>query len=152
MPVAIRRAGPDDAMEVVRAVDALLLELFGTAPVGEARERPTRDMLMRPDDFVALLAHDGEEVVGALTLSTCYAVYAEGAFGEIAELYVAPAWRSKHVGRLLIDAAALHARSRGWKSLEVGAPPAETWSRTVAFYKGYGFQEIGPRLGFEFPD
>lgn len=147
MPVTIRRATPDDAITLVEAVDDLLQELFGTEPVGASRAPAIRALLMRPGDFVAFLAEDNGRIVGALTLSTCFAVYADGAFGEIAELYVRPAWRSKQVGRILIDAAAQHGRAMRWKSLEVGAPPADSWSRTIAFYKAYGFQEIGPRLG-----
>jgi len=30
----------------------------------------------------------------------------------------------------------------------VGAPLADEWDRTIAFYKTSGFTEIGQRLGF----
>ena len=149
MTISIRRANVEDAGLVAAAVDDLLLELFQTEPVGAARIASTAALLQQPDNLVAFLAFDNEQLAGALTLSTCFAVYAAGPFGEIAELYVAPAWRSRKVGAALIDAAINHARAKGWPSLEVGAPPAETWSRTVDFYKGYGFSEIGPRLGIE---
>ncbi|MBT6203372.1 MAG: GNAT family N-acetyltransferase [Rhodospirillaceae bacterium] len=149
MSIIIRRAGIEDAGHVAKAVDDLLLELFQTEPVGPERVKSTAGLLARTDDLVAFLAFDGDTVAGALTLSTCFAVYAAGPFGEIAELYVAPAYRSKKVGAALIDRAIEHAREKRWPSLKVGAPPADTWSRTVDFYKGYGFHEIGPRLGLE---
>ncbi len=48
---------------------------------------------------------------------------------------------------MLVEAAAAIGRERGWTRLEVGAPPAAAWARSVAFYEECGFAEIGPRLG-----
>ncbi len=146
MSVTIKRADPNDARHVAEAVNALLAELFEAPSGGEARVQATTALLDKPDCLVAFLAWDDDAVAGALTLSTCYAVYAAGAFGEIAELYVRPDYRSRAVGKALTDAAVTHAREKGWPMLEVGAPPNDTWARTVAFYKNYGFHEVGPRL------
>ncbi|MFP6745114.1 MAG: hypothetical protein VCB77_08015, partial [Alphaproteobacteria bacterium] len=35
----------------------------------------------------------------------------------------------------------------GWLELEVGAPDVPRWQRTVDFYLGYGFKEVGPGSG-----
>jgi GNAT superfamily N-acetyltransferase len=145
MTLEIRRAKPDDADAVADMVGRLLTELNKGETV-QVSTTVAADLLTRPDDFAAYLAVDGGKVVGAMTLSTCYALYADGAFCEIAELYVSPEWRSRQAGKLLVEAAADHCRSRGWTTLEVGAPPADAWSRTVAFYKRNGFEDIGPRL------
>jgi len=145
MALEIRRAKPEDAGIVADMIGRLLTELR-SGDVVELSSTVAADLLDRPDDFAAYLAVGDGEVVGAMTLSTCYALYAAGAFGEIAELYVSPEWRSRNAGKLLVEAAANHCRNRGWTILEVGAPPADTWSRTVAFYKRNGFEDVGPRL------
>jgi GNAT superfamily N-acetyltransferase len=74
------------------------------------------------------------------------AIYAGGRFGEITELYVSPAHRSKGIAPILITAATSIGRQKGWKRLEVGAPDQPAWSRTLSFYLREGFEEVGPRL------
>jgi len=145
MTLEIRRAKPEHAGAVADMIGRLLTELRNGEPV-PVSSTVAAELLERPDDFAAYLAFGDGEVVGALTLSTCYALYAAGAFGEIAELYVCPEWRSRNAGKLLVEAAADHCRGRGWAILEVGAPPADAWSQTVAFYKRNGFEDVGPRL------
>ena len=79
-------------------------------------------------------------------LNECAAIYANGLFGEITELYVEPANRSCGVAPSLISAAVDLGRRKGWTRLEVGAPDQPRWSRTLAFYLEEGFVEVGPRL------
>jgi hypothetical protein len=38
------------------------------------------------------------------------------------------------------------ARERGWRRLDVTAPPGDAWRRTVAFYEKNGFVFTGPKL------
>ncbi len=45
-----------------------------------------------------------------------------------------------------MEAAVAQARESGWKRLEVGAPAAAHWPRTLEFYLANGFTEVGPRL------
>jgi len=103
-------------------------------------------MLAHQEAFAAFVAEDDQKCVGALTLSTCHSLFANGPYGQIAELYVAPDYRSEVVGRLLLDAAIAHGRERGWPMIEVNTPPEDTWSRTLAFYKRHGFEDSGPFL------
>ena len=146
MTIEIRRAHAQDGKAVAQQIGKLLGELRGSVEPEPLSGEIASDLLSRPDDFVAFLAQTESAVIRALTLSTCYALYAGGALGEIAELYVAPDWRSKGIGEMLVAAATDHCRARGWTILEVGAPPAEAWSRSVAFYMRNGFTEVGPRL------
>jgi GNAT superfamily N-acetyltransferase len=94
--------------------------------------------------FLATTLDDRD--VGVITINQCAAISSGGRFGEISELYVVPDYRSKGVGALLIDATARFGRERGWQSIEVGAPSVPAWQRTVDFYLGHGFEEVGPRL------
>jgi GNAT superfamily N-acetyltransferase len=88
---------------------------------------------------------DGE-IVGILTLSTAFAIYANGEYGVIDEMYVAPPHRSEGIGALLVKAAADFCRKQGWSRLDVTAPESERWERTRRFYEKQGFVFTGPKL------
>jgi GNAT superfamily N-acetyltransferase len=145
----IRKADRNDADAIGTMLSALLSELY---PDQAPDYRPdsvigtARSMLV-DDAYHAFLAimPDGE-IGGVVGLSECKAIYAHGAFGEIAELYVKPEYRSAKVGAQLVEAAISLAHARGWSMLEVGAPDVPRWQRTVDFYLRTGFTEIGPRL------
>lgn len=111
--------------------------------LGETTAR-TREFLESGKYFV-LLARAGREEAALLTLYESYALYAEGAFGTIPELYVRPAYRSKGVGRRLVAAARELGAERGWKRLEVTTPPLPAFDRTLKFYERAGFSVTGGR-------
>ena len=120
------------------------------AALSETAERLLKD----PQGFWVMLAFDGSsgadnKAIAMMSLNECKALYAHGNFGEIAELYIDPDFRSSGHGARLIEHAAEFGRKRGWPFLEVGAPDVPRWQRTVNFYKRCGFSEIGPRLELE---
>jgi GNAT superfamily N-acetyltransferase len=82
---------------------------------------------------------------GFVALSPCNALYAEGAFGIITELYVAPSRRAAGIGRRLLEAAKAHGRERNWRRLEVTTPPLPEFERTLRFYEREGFAVTGGR-------
>ena len=82
---------------------------------------------------------------GFLTLYQSYALYAEGSFGTIPELYVRPAYRSHGTGKQLLTAARAFGASKGWTRLEVTTPPLPAFERTLAFYGSEGFAITGGR-------
>ncbi len=94
-----------------------------------------------------LLALANSTPVGIITLNQCAALYAEGYFGEISELYVQPEFRNQKIGIQLINSARQHAMLRNWKSLEVGTPPRSNNSRAEKFYRANGFSDMGRRMG-----
>jgi GNAT superfamily N-acetyltransferase len=95
--------------------------------------------------YTVLLAHEDETAAGFLALSECRALYAEGEFGIIPELYVRPAFRSRKLGTMLVAEAKQVARSKGWTRLEVTTPPLPQFDRTLAFYERQGFSISGGR-------
>lgn len=105
-------------------------------------------LLLQPHTglWAFLAIAESRQHIGVLTLNKCAAIYAGGFFGEIADLYVSPSWRSTGIGKRLVDAAVAFSRNRCWPFLEVGAPSLPRWQRTFDFYKRLGFKEIGPRL------
>ncbi len=151
--IEIVEAQAGDAETVSRLVHALLVELFPehSEAFDADRLRRTAETLLAEDAGVwGLIARTGNgQPVGVLMLNECASIYAGGRFGEISELYVAPAYRSTGAGARLVDAASEFAKSRAWSLIEVGAPDVPRWQRTVDFYLGYGFEEVGPRLSLK---
>lgn len=86
---------------------------------------------------------DTGNLVGFVALYESHALYAEGSFGTISELYVRPEYRSKNVELSLISQAKSFAISRGWKRLEVTTPPLPQFDKTLAFYEREGFTIAG---------
>ena len=146
--VEIIEASPNESGIVSELVFALLRELEPGAE-GEISEMDlpsiTGELLSR-GKIIAFIARSGEENIGVITLHECAAIYAGGLFGEISELYVAPAHRSRDVGGRLVKAALLRGRELGWKRLEVGTPPPGEWPKTTNFYLRNHFKATGARL------
>ena len=102
--------------------------------------------------YTVLLARQGPAAIGFLALIENRALYAEGAFGSIPELYVKPPFRSHGVGAALLAKAREVAFRRGWRRLEVTTPPLPQFDRTLAFYQRHGFGISGGRkMKFEEP-
>lgn len=95
--------------------------------------------------YSVLLAQAGHATVGFATLCESHALYVGGAFGIVQEFYVEPAWRSRSVGRALLDGARREAGRRGWLRLELCTPPLPEFDRTLAFYAENGFEITGGR-------
>jgi GNAT superfamily N-acetyltransferase len=143
--VLIRRAAVEDALQVARFVDALLMELSGAASKFEARLATAKHLLTLQDRIFGFLALQ-QQPIGVMMMSESASIYAGGMFGVITELYVASEQRSTGVARMLINAGAALGRQRRWSRMEVGAPHQPAWQRSLKFYLRSGFVEVGPRL------
>lgn len=144
--IEIRPVDASDNAAVTGLVHALLTELGARSarPVAEMEEAG-KAVLADPLAHGFLAVTDGTPI-GVIMLSDSVAIYAGGRFGVITELYVSPPYRSAGVAASLVRAAEGLGRVRGWERLEVGAPPQPAWARTLRFYLGDGFVEVGPRL------
>ncbi|NEX22161.1 GNAT family N-acetyltransferase [Thiorhodococcus mannitoliphagus] len=145
-----RHAVLEDAPAVAALVGELLTEIVAAIgePVfhfdmSETTERLER--FMREERYVVLVASDSAGPIGFITLYESFALYAEGVFGTIPELYVRPAYRSRQVGRELLSRAKALARTRDWTRLEVTTPPLPAFDRTLTFYEREGFVISGGR-------
>ena len=150
MEIIIDRARTEDAPIVAALVGELLAEI--TQAVGAtafrfelAKSNVEARRLIEAGSYIAFLARCDGEAIGLISLYESYALYAEGTFGTIAELYVRPAFRSAGVGRLLAGAARDFGAGRGWTRLEVTTPPLPAFDRTLAFYEREGFAVTGGR-------
>jgi GNAT superfamily N-acetyltransferase len=148
----IVRAGHNDADLVAIMVNRLLHEIgaWHDAPDDERIHEVCRELLEEDSRFTALLAFDQDRrPVGVMTLNEAVAIYAEGRFGIIMELYVVPDARSAGIGDQLIQEAKTIAKDRGWSLLEVNTPDGEAWTRTQSFYMRQGFRHVGPFMKLE---
>ncbi len=93
--------------------------------------------------FIAL--DNNNQPIGFISLYESYALYAEGAYGTIPELYVRPKFRSQNIGKELLDKAIELAQQKKWKQLEVTTPPIPEFARTLQFYREHNFQITGGR-------
>lgn len=150
MSIRIAHAQPSDAPLVADLVGELLREIMtaiGTQAFGWSHvETESRARAWLEDgSYTVLLAHDGDATVGFLALVESRALYAEGTFGTIPELYVRPAFRSCQVGAALLAEAKGLSHTKRWTRLEVTTPPLPQFDRTLAFYERQGFGISGGR-------
>jgi GNAT superfamily N-acetyltransferase len=149
--ITIRRATADDVRDVAAMVGELLAEIMNVVGMHafnlELDETTSRlkDFLNREKYFVFVGRSDGANAAGFISLYESYALYAEGAFGTIPELYVRPLYRGNKLGRQLLSQAKSFGESRGWTRLEVTTPPLPQFARTLAFYEREGFSITGGR-------
>ena len=149
--INIRRATVNDAHNVAIMVGELLNEIMDTMGISffnfnldETKDRLS-DFIGREKYFVYLAHNEQAEPIGFVTLFEGYALYAEGAFGTIPELFVRPNFRSQKIGQNLLEKAKGFSRSRGWKRLEVTTPPLPQFENTLSFYEREKFEITGGR-------
>jgi len=103
--------------------------------------------LIENDKYWVFMAKNksSQKYVGFVSLYESYALYSEGAYGTIPELYVTPECRSNDVGSQLLKSAIEFAQKKGWHRLEVTTPPLPEFSRTLKFYESNNFKITGGR-------
>lgn len=144
----VRAAAKEDAPAVAVAIEALLIELGGERPSSSELEEAARELTDGRASGALLVAEAGEAMVGVLAASWQHAIHVPGRYGTIQDLWVDPAWRSRAVGRELIEALVALAGELGITRLEVGLPQ-ESFAQidaTERFYLDNGFSHLGPRM------
>lgn len=150
MSVVIHIARPTDAALVAEMATALtseIIERTGVQHFNVNLPETTKlcARLIDSQSYVALVATEAANPIGFAGLCESHALYTEGTFGIVQEFYIVPAVRSSGVGALLLKAAFGHARSKGWRRLELCTPPLPEFQRSLGFYERYGFEVTGGR-------
>jgi branched-chain amino acid aminotransferase len=147
----VRAATREDLPAVVAAVGDLLTEL-GSRPPRTSEMLATAQALLDDPRLGALLVAEagGEDldIVGVLAASYQLALHVPGRYALIQDLWVHPSWRSRSVGRELLQALFELARGQGMARAEVGLP-RESFTgihATERFYAHNGFEHLGPRM------
>ena len=141
--VEIREASVADASAMAR----LCVQLGYPAESNAMPERLQR--LARDPNARALVATQGERVVGLLTVHLRDTINHEAPIGQITLLVVDEAIRSRGAGRALVEAAEAWARSRGTRRITVTT--ALDRGGAHAFYEKIGYSHTGRRYGKDFP-
>ena len=149
--LTIQRATVKNAPEIAEMVGELLAEIMASTEVKsfnfELTETISRltDFLKHEKYFVFVARADDGDPAGFIAIYESYALYTEGAFGTIPELYVRPKYRAKALGHRLVSEATSFGAARGWTRLEVTTPPLPQFERTLTFYEREGFSISGGR-------
>lgn len=147
--IRVVEVGPEDAAVVFGLVAYLLHELGEEGDeTGDlqaaALASAWREGKSRHRAFVAYSA--GGTAVGVATVTEAFALYANGYYGIINEMFVMPDHRGAGIGAALIEAVKAAGQSRGWRRIDVTAPESPRWARTRGFYERAGFVFTGPKL------
>jgi len=139
--VTVRQAGPGDFDALLALFERFYREEgFDDAVAAVAGN--LRQILQR-EDTAAFVAEIGGKAVGAAALSTAFGLEA-GAYAELEDLYVDPAWRGRGVASALVAAGADWARARGCRDLEIVLTPhAQAKDDLVTWYEARGFESTG---------
>jgi GNAT superfamily N-acetyltransferase len=149
--ITIRRANSSDAPAVAVMVGELLAQIMSAIGAQafnfDLVETTSRleDFLGRGKYFVFVAESSKAGLVGFIALYESFALYAEGTFGTIPELYVRSGYRANALGHQLIEASKSFGATRGWTRLEVTTPPLPQFERTLAFYEREDFSITGGR-------
>lgn len=144
----VREARDDDVAAAAAGIGALLEELGGEGPSVAELEAATRKLAEDPALGALFVAEAGGEIVGVLAASWQHAVHVPGRYGVVQDLWVSADWRSRAIGRDLLEALAALAREQGIVRLEVGLPQDsfEAIEATRSFYLANEFAPLGPRM------
>ena len=104
---------------------------------------------MAQEKYHAFFAFNEQQIVGLITVAEHYALFAEGNFGVIQELYISPEHRSAGIGAKLISAVKQLSVEKQWHIIELSTPDRIKWERTYDFYTREGFYEVGARLRYK---
>jgi GNAT superfamily N-acetyltransferase len=129
-------------------IEKLYTELFGASAVPSLQdlERLREQLGAKPMNWVFLARDADLEPVALVTLAESFAVFAGGHYGIIGELWVRGDARSQGVGAIMIEHCKAFGHARGWKRIDVSAPPGASWDRSFEFYVKRGFTFTGRKL------
>ncbi|MEM1120548.1 MAG: GNAT family N-acetyltransferase [Bacteroidota bacterium] len=137
--IFVRAARPEDVKAVFRFIEELEDEKLNY----QHFERIYLQNLANVNHFY-LVAELNDEAIGFISCHTQLLLHHCGRVGEIQELFVAAAHRSKKVGQLLIEAIERIAVEENWINLEVTCNKKRV--RTHGFYRKNDF--YGTHLKF----
>lgn len=146
---AIRESDFDDLVSMVgnllqEIMDKINYQAFKFDPAGTKTR--AKELISQNKYWVFMAKEMGQQQnIGFISLYESYALYSEGAYGTIPELYVLPKYRSQKVGQVLIQKAVNFGREKSWSRLEVTTPPLPQFDKTLEFYESNGFAISGGR-------
>jgi GNAT superfamily N-acetyltransferase len=150
MAIAIQPADASDAPVVAALVGELLSEIMAATGAADfnfdwPQATARAEAFLRQGLIFALIAWENGEALGLACLYEGHALYTEGRFGVLSELYVRPQQRSRGIGAALLAEARTFGAGKAWTRLETTTPPLPLFEKTLAFYQHEGFAITGGR-------
>ncbi len=146
--IDVKRCNLEDASLIADYASRLLKELRGKHVPLEHLISSIRRW-MTQEKYNAFFAVSEQQIVGLITVAEHYALFAEGNFGVIQELYISPEHRSAGIGVKLLNAVKQLSVEKQWHIIELSTPDRIKWERTYDFYTREGFYEVGARLRYK---
>ena len=150
MNIEIIRATKKDSLALSIMTGELLQEIMDKINIKafnfnqDETQKRAEDLISKNLYFV-FIAKDKNKSIGFISMYESYALYAEGSYGTIPELYIKKEYRSLNIGKLLLEQSKKFAISKNWKRLEVTTPPLPQFDRTLSFYEENSFEIAGGR-------
>lgn len=137
-----------DFEEIKAYTTKLFSELFGenAIPTKATFQRIKACLTEQTSRHWAYAVREDGETLGYFTLAEACSVFAHGQYGILNELWVAPQCRSQGIGAFIIQQVREIAEQKFWLRVDVTAPPADKWLRSVEFYENQGFIHTGKKL------
>ncbi|RKX21310.1 MAG: hypothetical protein DRP45_12460 [Candidatus Zixiibacteriota bacterium] len=149
--ITVEEIGIEKSQLVLDMVGKLLDELADdqSAHVFLNHDRIRHYWEQNQDRFTTFVAMGENDLpLGMVTVIESFAIYADGAYGVINELYVQPEFRGKSIGKMLLQTVKEYGSMRNWERIDVTTPPGEKWQRAETFYEREDFVHTGPKMKF----
>ena len=137
-----------DTSEIKQYIGLLYSELFNeeAVPSNEVFNHLFSQMNDTNNSHEAYCLKENNETIAFFTLAESFSIFAHGKYGIINELWVAKQFRSKGIGKAVIQEILKIGTDKKWKRIDVSAPADEKWNRTFDFYQKNGFVFTGRKL------
>ncbi len=140
--VSVREATAADADAIGRLLHDFNREFDEPAP--EPAQLAARVRELEAGGDTGLLVA-GQAPVGLAVMRFRLSIWTPGLECYLAELYVVPQWRSRGIGRALMEAALDHARARGADYVDLGTAETDVAARRLYESLGFDNHEGKPR-------
>lgn len=106
---------------------------------GDKGKKYFNDLLSNKEDYKIIAEEEGRPI-GYLAASQKFIDYRNSKYLEIENMGVIPEYRSKGIGKLLMDECSTWAKENGYQKIFVNTYIAN--QKALSFYKNNGFNEI----------
>lgn len=137
-----------DKDEICHFIRLLYTELFDqeAVPTEEVFDNIFSQLNEPGNKHDAFCLKENDETIAFFILGESFSIFAQGKYGIINELWVNENFRSRGVGKIVIEKILEIGAQRNWHRIDVSAPADEKWDRTFNFYQKNGFTFTGRKL------
>ena len=127
---------------------ALMKKFYLYSGDGTAAETDIRLLFKKALDpkanFTVFIAKEADKSVGMISLTIGESSYKVSPFAWADDFYVEEAWRSRGIGKKLMEKAGASAKKSGCSNILVGVGQNE--GKTLRFYKAGGYKDMRCKL------